>query len=324
MRRSGRRLAALAAALLFATGPLRAQSQTGVALAETLYQQAREFMNEGRVDEACPKFEESYRLDPATGTLLNLASCHEKQGRLATAWFEYLDAVTMSRRDGRADRVAFAQGRLADLEAKLSRLTIVVPAEADHPGLELELDGARVGPAARGVPTPVDPGIHVIEARAPGRRDIQLKVEIGTAADQQVITLPVLEPSAPVVVAPPPPTIVRELPPEPTPKNEAYERPVPTAAWVSGAVTAGLLAGAVVTGMLYLERQEDYDTTNSKNDFDQARLLGVLNVGLWIGVAAGAGVTTYFYVTRPEEPRGVARSASGIVPGAIANLGGHF
>ncbi|HVR18034.1 MAG TPA: hypothetical protein VMS65_00010 [Polyangiaceae bacterium] len=298
--------------------PAAAQSQTGVALAETLYQQARDLMSEGRYDEACPKLEESQRLDPATGTLLNLASCHEKQGKLATAWFEYLDAVTMARRDGRPDRVTFAQGRLAELEPKLSRLTIVVPAAFDYPGLEIELDGARIGPAARGVPTPVDPGTHVVEARAPERRSVRLSVEVGLVAEQKTVTLPELPASAPTSAAAaaplPPPPPEASTPPSPA------DRPIPTTAYVTGAVTAGLLAGAIVTGVLYADRKDDYEKTKAESDYDAARTLGVVNAILWIGVASGAGLTTYVYVTRPEQPR-----TAGLIPaGGVLNVSGHF
>jgi tetratricopeptide (TPR) repeat protein len=308
---------ALVLALFCLARPAFAQPQTGVALAETLYQQARDLMSEGRYDEACPKLEESQRLDPATGTLLNLASCHENQGRLATAWFEYLDAVTLARRDGRADRVAFAQGRLAELEPKLSRLTLIVPETADYPGLELELDGARIGKAARGVPTPVDPGAHVVEVRAPGRQSVRLSVEIGSVAEQKTLTIPELAPTTPEPVPAPAPK--KEEPPAPRPPPE---RPIPTSAYLAGAVTAGLLAGAAVTGVLYADRKTDYERTHAESDYDAARTLGVVNAVLWIGVASGAGLTTYLYVTRPAEVRS---TASGPFPhGAIANFAGRF
>ncbi|HEX6276874.1 MAG TPA: tetratricopeptide repeat protein [Polyangiaceae bacterium] len=312
---------ALAAALLFLSPAGRAQSQTGVALAETLYQQARDLMAEGRYDEACPKLEESQRLDPATGTLLNLASCHEHQGRLATAWFEYLDAVTLARRDGRPDRVAYAQGRLAELEPKLSRLTLVVPEAADYPGLELELDGTRIGKAARGVPAPVDPGAHVVEVRAPGRQSIKLSIEIGTVPEQKTLTIPELAPTTP---EPAPVVVPAPQSAEPAPADRASPgRPIPTTAYVAGAVTAGLLAGAVVTGVLYTDRKDDYEHTHSEADYDAARTLLVANAVLWIGVATGAGLTTYLYVTRPAEVPGVA-SASGLPHGAIAHFAGRF
>jgi len=294
---------ALFAALVFFAPSSRAQSPTGVALAETLYQQARDLASEGRYDEACPKFEESYRLDPATGTLLNLASCHENQGKFASAWFEYLDAVTMARRDGRPDRVSFAQGRLSELDPKLSRLTIVVSPAADYPGLELELDGARIGPAARGVQTPVDPGSHVVEARAPGRQSFKESVEIGKAPEQKTVTIPELAATAPPVV---PLAQPKTKVPAPEPPPPPRERPVPTSAYVAGAVTAGLLVGAVVTGAIYLDRKGAYEETGSKGAYDTARTLGFVNAGLWIGAAAGVGLTTYFYVTRPEEQRSLA------------------
>lgn len=303
-------------ALLFWAAPAEAQSQTGVALAETLYQQARDAMAAGRYDEACPKFEESYRLDPATGTLLNLASCHEHQEKFATAWFEYMDAVTAARRDGRSDRVAFAQGRLAELEPKLSRLTLVVPPAADHPELELELDGARIGRAARGVPTPVDPGSHVVEARAPGRRNFKATVEIGKSAEQKTVTvpeLPLLAPEAPVAAPPP---SAKPAPAAP-PVDQPRERPIPTSAIVSGAVTGGLLVAAFVTGGLYLDKRNDYETTKSDDDWDSAKTLNIANVVLFVGAAAGAGLTTYFYVTRPEEPGQVAATRPRPVPSGV-------
>src|ERR1051325_11035251 len=102
------------ACVVLAPAELRAQANPEAALAETLYRQARDLMAAEKYDEACPKLVESYRLDPATGTLLNLAACHERQGKLASAWLEYSDGVLAARRDERPDRVKFAEDHLAD------------------------------------------------------------------------------------------------------------------------------------------------------------------------------------------------------------------
>src|SRR5260221_8706952 len=162
-----------AAAVVVLFAPLSASAQSAgaeVALAEALYQKGRQLMAEGKYAEACPKFAESYRLDAATGTLLNLAACHESEKKLATAWAEFSEAAASARRDHRDDRVKFAEEHLAAIEPKLSRLTVTVAPNAEVPQLKLQVDGAVVLAAARGVPAPVDPGEHVVEAHAPGRK----------------------------------------------------------------------------------------------------------------------------------------------------------
>src|SRR5450755_3617279 len=56
------------------------------AAAEALFRDGRAAAQRGDWETACPKLRESQRLDPAAGTLLNLADCEEHRGKVATAW----------------------------------------------------------------------------------------------------------------------------------------------------------------------------------------------------------------------------------------------
>src|SRR5262245_61366650 len=170
-RRFGRVMAAVATALSLLAGAGRAQAQsTDRALAEQLFREGQSLVEAKRFAEACPKFAESQRLDPGTGTLLNLAACHQSQGKLASAWTEYSTVITLATRDNRPDRVSFAEERLKEIEPKLSRLTLELSPAADTPGLVIKLDGAVVGRPALGVAVPVDPGTHNVEANATGKQ----------------------------------------------------------------------------------------------------------------------------------------------------------
>src|SRR5258706_15511963 len=110
-------------------------------MAQALFEEARALMNSQHVEEACLKFAESQRLDPASGTLLNLAVCHEKQGRTATAWSEYNDVVAAARRERNQERERIASERIREVEPKLCHLSVVSGESGTERALVIKVDG---------------------------------------------------------------------------------------------------------------------------------------------------------------------------------------
>lgn len=201
--------AGLGLALALALSAGAAHADDAGAQAQALFDEGRRLMDAGDYAAACPKLAESQRLDPGNGTLARLATCHEKQGRIATAWSEFAELVTSAQRAGQADRERFGRQRIAVLEPRLSRLTIIVPADvATTAGLVVKRDAIAVGDAAWGVGVPVDPGDHAIEASAPGKETWTAHVVIGSTSDTKQVSIPALAvletPAVPVAVAPGP------------------------------------------------------------------------------------------------------------------------
>ncbi len=204
--------------LAWATSAL-ASDDVGAA-AEVLFREGQKLMDAGDFAAACPKLAESQRLDPGNGTLARLAMCHEKQGKIATAWSEFGDLVTSAERAGQADRAKFARQHVAALQPQLSRLTIQVPPDvAALEGLQVRRDEVVVGSAVWGVALPLDPGDHVLAASAPGRVAWSTHVPIGATSDTREITLPTLAPAEVAVEAPVTKPSRTEEPPRPSPSS---------------------------------------------------------------------------------------------------------
>jgi hypothetical protein len=153
MRRSA--LAGLLVALSLAiAAPARADAK---ASAEALFQEGLKAMDQGKYAEACAKLDESMRLDPAPGTLLNLAECEDKQGKIASAWGHLRHALDVL--PPRDERRAYAETKSKDLEKRLPRVSVrVLPAVPA--GARVTRDGEELGAASLGVLAPVDPGKH--------------------------------------------------------------------------------------------------------------------------------------------------------------------
>jgi hypothetical protein len=220
--------------------------------AQSLFDRARQLLESGAAAEACPLLAESQRLDPGGGTLLNLAVCHEQAGRLATAYSEYQEALSLSIREGRKDREAIAKQRIAALEPRLPRVQVEL--EAAPEGVRFELDGAPLTLLARTTPTAVDPGRHELAVSAPGHRS---HTQAFDAVEGEIARLRVarLEPE-PVAAAP---TRPQESAPPPPPVRDAASSDLrlSTASWVLGGAGVVALGASALTGVLALRANSD-------------------------------------------------------------------
>jgi hypothetical protein len=280
---------------------------TSHAAAEALFTEGRALLDAGHYAEACVKLAESQRLDPSAGTLLNLGECFEKNGQTASAWATFKDAERASVDRHRPDWEKTAQRRAATLEGRLSRVTVVVPAPARVDGLVIEIGELRVEPALYDTPIPLDPGPHVVHARAPGRVPWGSEISIASESDRRSITVPVL---AIEVLAPP---AGAKAAPDPDANGPGLARRsggIPVVAWALGA-GAVVLAGVGVT--LWVSGQNDRSDlsrtcaatgTCAHDDIVASRtklIAGDVLVGAGI-VALGAGL--YFALTgRPGAAR---------------------
>jgi hypothetical protein len=181
----------LACVILLSAGSAIAQTNASdAAIAQSLFDEGRKLMNEKKFPEACPRLERSYKLDPAPGTLLNLAVCHEAVGKTATAWNEFRDTVAIAKRENRGDRLKFAEQHLKGLDGKISTLTVTDQAREN--GLEWRLDGVKVGVESFGIALSIDPGSHTIDATAPGHDTWTSTIDIGKA-EKKTLEIPALK-----------------------------------------------------------------------------------------------------------------------------------
>lgn len=183
-----RTVAATAALLLIAgAGTAHAQEHPNAQAAQLLFDDAKRAAEQHDYAAACPMFVRSHKLDPAGGTILHAADCHEHQGKLATAWAEYNEALSFAMRPPkRVDRESIARERIAALAPKLAKLHVKLSGNETAP--EIWLDGARVASNVEAKTTiPVDAGRHSVELRAEGAQPLMQSLELDDGEEATVI-----------------------------------------------------------------------------------------------------------------------------------------
>jgi hypothetical protein len=171
-----------------------AQTASDKAAAEGLFDQGRSAMQEGDFGKACGLLERSQHIDPAIGTLLYLAECYEKSGRVASAWATFREAADTASAAKEPQRARTGRERAQRLEPLLSRLTIQVATETQQlSGLTIDRKDKQIQSALFNVPVPTDPGEYTITASAPGYESWSGTVTVPEKAGRVSISVPALK-----------------------------------------------------------------------------------------------------------------------------------
>jgi hypothetical protein len=324
-----RRLHALAALVVAGSLAPCGVAYAGSAEAEAAFRDGRKAMQAGDYPTACTRFADSERLEPAPGTLLNLAECETHIGKLVSA-HEHFGVAASGFPRGDVRRTV-ALSREAELDRRVPRLTLRLVPSAPPDAIVHEGEGV-LERTTLGRPMLVDPGKVVVVVTAAGRVDRTYALAL-KEGDQVEQSLDAGEPApagaaTPPPVVPPPPTTTPVQPAEEPPSNGQLRRTLGFA--VGGVGVAGLAVGAV-TGILALDRA----STVKQHCPDQAcdpQGLDAASQGKWMaptstvsfiagGVLVAGGAYLVFF---GDGPKTVALAPSVSTSGVGALLQGAF
>jgi hypothetical protein len=311
MKRTLRVTLPIAACAFTLTGGAFAESTAGgKAAAEALFRTGVELTERGRVAEACAKFDASYQVDAALGTLFRLADCYDRIGRTASAWALFSEAKARAQAADQSTREAIAAERVRDLEARLSQLSLNLGANAFVPGVELRLNDVIVPQASWALALPVDPGEQRVRLSAPGRATWQGTVSIESGPGVRRLDVPELKRQAGKAPAGAVPRVSqKDSQPSGSPRWPGYS--------LAGAGLVGLGVAGVFGYRAYSLNQQSLDECSSSNADactrrgdalrdDAQRAAAVSTVSAVAGGALLAGGVTLMLISRSADQRPTA------------------
>jgi tetratricopeptide (TPR) repeat protein len=292
------------------TASAQPAGQTGAA--EALFREAVALAKDGEYRKAIDKFQASYELDPARGTLLGWALAEARSGRVAAALAHYQQLRDAAKRAGDERREKAAEQGIADLTPRVP--TLVIRTEAELPeGTEIEINGRSLPSGVVDSRLPMEPGEYVLVAKAPNGAESTQRVSLPEGARETVL-IALGKATKPT---PPPPT--------PPPRDTRGGRGI-TALQTTGIVLSALgVAGLGVGAYYWIESGETYSEVSAAcpdqtcpptergavdNGIQQEN---IGRVGLIVGgLALATGVTLVLVGSRSKstEPRRLALTLS--------------
>ncbi len=322
---------ALPALALFAPSRAAAEDAGNAgdkAAAEALYQLGRQLMAEGKYGDACPKLAASNDLEPGVGTSLLLADCHEKAGKLASAWATFLEAAALAKLHADAERNSMAELRAAALRPRLTYVVFSVDRENEVDGFELRRSGVVVKKTTWGMSLPVDAGKYEVVASAPGRDTWRTNIDVPLQLSEPLqVRVPALRAASSADGA-----AAGSWSPAAA-RSPAHDREAPggaqrTIAWVTMGAGAAALVATGVLGLLAGVKNDDSKDHCNRSDQNLCDPDGVAlrddsqklaTVATTVGIAGGvlAATGAVLYLTAPSDERG---NVSGLTLGLRAGF----
>jgi len=275
------------AILVVAVLGARAHADSKIEEADKLFAEGLA-LRDTNLKQSCEKFQASFEKNPqAIGTLMNVALCDEKFGKIASAVAKFSEAADRAREGNLPEYLEEADKHIKALTPDLAKVTVKFLTKA--PSGTKVLVGEQVIAMSlieANKEIPVDPGELVIVVSAPGRLAYETKMMIGK---KEVKSIEVPELKEGVTV-------------------KSSRRTIGLITTISGGAT---IATAVVLGLVARSRYKSDDAIGACTDgvcpaeaqtkVENARQLGTVGtvVGA-IGLAA-TGVGLYLWLTAPKE-----------------------
>ena len=269
--------------------------------------------DDGNYAEAAERLDRAYDVVRVPTLGLWLARALEKSGRLVEASERYREVMRMSvapdAPEQFAEAIASARAEYEALQGRIPTLHLVLEG-APLDQVEVSIDGKPIHPTLLGLPLPIDPGSHLVEAHGPDRQASSgVDLEEGS---RQELTL-VLTEVGPAPAASASPALGRGPDTDVTVEPHSGRLTRRQLAWLGLGVGASGLAVGTAAAVSASGKRADLDSEGCVDGGCPARLdderrsyNGVLTtsyVGFGLGVV-GAAVGTYLLVATPSDRHG--------------------
>jgi tetratricopeptide (TPR) repeat protein len=263
------------------------------------FKEAVALFGRGEIVAACRKFEQSYAEDAAPGTLYNLATCHEREGRIADAYREYDTLASLAESAKLADKAASVRARANALLRRLGRVDLAHRSDAVAGITGLTIDGTPFAVDVWKKPLYLAPGAHVIGIQHADGVTVTRHIDALVAGETRRVEMEDPAPAQPRVVR----------------QEVVVNRKRRTAAYVVGASGVALGAAATALGVLTIVERNRFqklcgenghacpagDVQMAYDDRSTARTAATLSTVGFAAAGVSLGAAVYLFVTSREE-----------------------